>query len=492
VAVEGLPTGAMVAVGMALFVGALLASALSLVQRFRGSSGTGRQQLKLIALSAALVGVGLPVSFGLWYVTPLAGVLAAVVLTALPVAVAVAILRYRLYDVDLLIDRTVVYATVTALLAAAYGATALVLGTTLGGGSGWATAGATLVVAVAFRPLRDRVQDVVDRQFHRARHHAVRRAADFLEALRAGRAAPEDVEGVLRELLADPDLRLLLFLPESGIYAGLDGVPAPVPDDDPRTRIPVERDGLTLGVVLHDPAEREDPALVRDVVGAAGLAVEITRLRAELRRQLDEVRASRARIVAAADAERRRIERDLHDGAQQRLVSIGLALRHAQHELGTATPQDAGRTLDAAVDEIAVAIRELRELARGLPPAQLDAGLAPAFRDLARRAPVPVEVRVPAERFDRELEGAAWFVGCEGLTNAVKHAGATTIALSAGRSDGRLVLTVADDGVGGAALVAGSGLSGLADRVAALGGVLRIDSRPGAGTTLTAELPCGS
>ena len=139
-----------------------------------------------------------------------------------------------------------------------------------------------------------------------------------------------------------------------------------------------------------------------------------------------------------------------------------------------------------------MAIDELRELARGLPPAQLDAGLAPAFRDLARRTSVPVEVTAPRERFDRGIEGAAYFIGSEGLTNAVKHAQATSISLSARREDGHLIVTVIDNGIGGAEPVPGSGLNGLADRVAALGGALHIDSRPGAGTTLTAELPCGS
>jgi signal transduction histidine kinase len=244
--------------------------------------------------------------------------------------------------------------------------------------------------------------------------------------------------------------------------------------------------------VLHSPAPDGDLALLRRVVEAGGLAIEIARLRVELRRRLAEVEASRARIVEAANAERRRIERDLHDGAQQRLVSIGLALRHAQHELAGPAPEGASRTLDGAVDEIAVAIAELRELARGLPPAQLDAGLGPAFRELARRAPVAVDMRVGGERFDRGLEAAAWFIGCEGLTNAVKHSRATRVALSAERTNGVLVVSVADDGVGGAAAIPGSGLSGLSDRVAALGGTLRIRSDPGTGTTLTAELPCGS
>jgi signal transduction histidine kinase len=196
--------------------------------------------------------------------------------------------------------------------------------------------------------------------------------------------------------------------------------------------------------------------------------------------------------VAAGNEERRRIERDLHDGAQQRLVSIGLALRHAQHELGTSSPQRASQTLDGALAEVALAIDELRELAHGLPPAQLDAGLAPVYHQLARRAPVPVQVDVSRERFDRGLEAAAYFIACEGLTNAVKHANATRIVLSAGRENGNLVVSVTDDGAGGAAPIPGSGLSGLSDRVAAYGGALRIESDTGAGTRLTAELPCGS
>src|SRR5262249_9314859 len=231
---------------------------------------------------------------------------------------------------------------------------------------------------------------------------------------------------------------------------------------------------------------------LRSVAEAVGLAIEIARLRVELRRQLAQVEASRTRIVTAANEERRRIERDLHDGAQQRLVSIGLALRHAQHELGGPVPERASATLDGAVAEVSVAIDELRELARGLPPAQLDAGLSPAFRELARLAPIPVEVQASSERFDRAVEAAPYFIGCEGLTNAVKHARANRIVLSAGRQDGKLLVSVEDDGVGGAAAVPGSGLSGLSDRVAALGGSLRIESERGAGTVLVAELPCGS
>jgi signal transduction histidine kinase len=488
-AVPSLPDDVLLAAGMTLFLGSLAAAVVSLVLRLRRAHGADQQQLKWFAFAAAVAGVALPASFGLWYVTPAAGVLAAVALTGLPLAACVAVLRYRLYDIDVLISRTLSYTVLTVVLAAAYVATTLVLGTAFGRGSAWITAASTLVAAVAFLPVRARVQDVVDRRFNRARYDALRRMSAFLEELRAGRAAPEDVQPLLRELVSDPTLELLVFLPESQLYVDLDG--AARDPDDARAQIAVDRGGQPLGVVLHRAAGMS-PELLRRAVEAGGLAVEIIRLRVELRRQLAEVRASRARIVAAADAERRRIERDLHDGAQQRLVSIGLALRHAQHELGTAPPERAIGTLDDAVAEVTVAIQELRELAHGLPPALLDAGLAPAFADLARRAPLPVDVRVPPERFDVGVEAAAYFVGCEGLTNAAKHSGASTVALSVLREDGKLVITVSDDGVGGAAPGGGSGLTGLADRLAALGGTLRIDSAPGAGTTLTADLPCGS
>jgi signal transduction histidine kinase len=312
--------------------------------------------------------------------------------------------------------------------------------------------------------------------------------AAFLDEVRAGRRAPEEVQTVLREIVADPGLELLLFLPESRRYVDLAGKTR---TDDSRHRIAIERGDQPIGVVQHNRTVEFSPELLRRVVEDGGLAVELARLRAELRLQLSEVEASRARIVAAGHAERRRIERDLHDGAQQRLVSIGLALRHAQHQLGSA-PAAAGATLDRAVAEVSVAIGELRELARGLPPAQLDSGLGPAFDDLARRAPLAVSVDVPEERFDSGVEAAVYFICCEGLTNAVKHAHATRVDLTARRQHHSLVVTVADDGVGGASAGSSTGLAGLADRVAALGGNFRIDSEPGHGTTLTAELPCGS
>ena len=483
--------------GWLLVIAGIGLGAAAMVVRLRGARGIERQQLKLVLAVGSLVATVAALLMSTWLVWPTGHLQLRIAVLGLcfasvPLVAGVAILRYRLYEIDVVVNRTLLYVALTLILTAAFAATVVLLGALLGRGSGWATAAATLVVAVVFRPLRSQLQNAVDRRFNRARYDALRRIADFLEDLRAGRAAPEEVEAVLRQVLSDPRLELLFFLPGSELYVDARGVPVSDIPDDGRGRVPVERGGQPLGLVLHNPASQENPTLLRKVVEAAGLAIEIARLHVALRRQLAEVEASRSRIVAAGNEERRRLERDLHDGAQQRLVSIGLALRHAQHELSTSSPERASLTLDGALAEVALSIDELRELAHGLPPAQLDAGLGPALRELARRVPVRVEVKAPGERFDRGLETAAYFIACEGLTNAVKHADASRIVLSAGRENEKLVVSVIDDGAGGATPTPGSGLSGLADRVAAYGGSLRIESDRGAGTKLIAELPCGS
>ena len=477
-------------------LGGLLAGAQAVRVRFRRARGIERLQLKWLAYTAVLV--------PLTVIVCISGALAAdgveekdvfnalffFMLGAIPTSVGVAVLRYRLYEIDRVINRTLVYGVLSLLLAGAYAATALLLGTGLGSGSAWPTAVATLLVAVAFRPLRARVQDAVDRRFNRAGYDARARIVGFLADLRAGRTAPEEVEPVLREVLSDPRLELRFFLPESELYVDARGRPADDQAGDGRVRTPITRAGLPLGMVLHSAVDESRPGLLEEVVEAAGLAIEIARLRVELRRQLDEVEASRARIVAAGYEERRRLERDLHDGAQQRLISIGLALRHAQHELGV-SPERAGESIDGAVREIDVAAGELQELARGVRPAQLDTGLTPALWELAARAPLPVQVNANGERFSQELEAAAYFIASEGLTNAVKHSEARQVTVGAERLNGKLTISIADDGIGGAEPNGGSGLRGLADRAAAHGGSLVIESEPNRGTVITVELPCG-
>jgi signal transduction histidine kinase len=475
------PAGRLVAaLGQGLFTVSLVAAIVVLVVRVRRSAGVEQAQLKWVIYAVSLLVVVGPLAILFYADSALVQFLIAVVVTAISAAICTAILRYRLYDIDQIINRTVVYGLLTVLLAAAYVAVALAGGALAGRGSAWVTAGATLAAAAAFRPLRTRIQDIVDRRFRSERHRAMARVDTYLEELRAGRAAPEELTALLREVTGQPGIDMTYLLPDQA---------APVPDaDGARTRRVVSRAGVPLALLSYGDLG-ESGALLADLVERAGLAVEIARLRAELRRQLDEVEASRARIVAAGYEERRRLERDLHDGAQQRLVTVGLALRNAQFQLA-GTP--AARDIDAAVDGLTQAIAELRELANGVRPAYLDDGLDAALRELASRTPLPVSLRVGPERHPADIEATAYFVACEALTNAFKHAAATSVDVVVRCAGGRLELTVADDGVGGAHPDRGSGLRGLSDRVAAQGGRMTVDSQPGAGTRLVAELPCAS
>jgi signal transduction histidine kinase len=465
--------------GQVLFTIALLGAIGSLVVRYRRSTGVERQQLKWVAYAVGLLAVTGPAAIFAYDDSPLVQVAIAVVVTALPAAICTAILRYRLYDIDVIINRTLVYGATTVLLAVTYLSTALVVGAVVGGSSAWVTAAATLTVAVAFRPARARIQDAVDRRFRRARHAALARVDTFLDELRAGRAAPEALEEVLRDVMAQPDLELHYVLPGA----------APRIDRLGRAERSVERAGTRLAVVVHTGETGHDPHLLDEVLQRAGLAIEIARLRAEVQRQLAEVEASRARIVAAGYEERRRLERDLHDGAQQRLVSIGLELRNAQFQLGD-SPVVA--TIDHAVEQITVAIADLRGLAAGIRPSCLDDGLDVALRELAGRATLPVDLSTGPGRFPADIEATAYFVACEALTNAVKHSAATGVEVHTEHVDGHLVVTVRDNGVGGAQPSHGTGLRGLSDRVAAVGGRMTVESRRGSGTTLIAELPCVS
>jgi len=489
-AVDWLPTDELFVGGFSIVAVSLLAGLVAVVIRFRASSEVERLQLKWFALASGALAVGLSLGGALWWVTPIVHVVPALVVTIWPIAICAAILRYRLYDVDLVISRTFTYATLTVLLAAVYAGAVLVLGAVVGRDSVWVTAGATLLAAAAFKLAHRRVQDVIDRRFRPQRHDALSVVTAFVDDLRQDRAEPEDVVDALRAAMRDPSLDLRFVLQPDEPTVDERGLP--VADADPdRERVLVRRGGMTLGEVVWSPHSDADRALLPSVLEAASIAIEMARLRVELRQSLDEVDESRARIAAVADDERRRLERDLHDGAQQRLVSIGLTLRHAQHELA-GHPEEARRTLDGAVVQISAAIEELRALAHGLRPALLQAGLGPALRELATRSPVPVVVTATSDRFPTDIEAAAYFVACEGLTNAVKHARAGKVRLEVARQDSTLIVSVADDGVGGAAVGRGSGLTGLSDRVAARGGRLVIDSVRGRGTTLSAELPCAS
>jgi signal transduction histidine kinase len=295
----------------------------------------------------------------------------------------------------------------------------------------------------------------------------------------------------LAEALEDSSLELVYWLPGRQRFVDFRGRDYELPTDDPSRAIhTVTQDGQCVAAIIHDALAEAEPH-VQAVGAAASLALVNERLEAELRAKVDELRASRERMLRIGLEERRRLERDLHDGAQQRLVSMALNIRIARAKLNE-DPLAADQLLETAGQELDSALEELRELARGIHPAVLtDRGLATALETLASRAPVPVELaEMPDERLPEAVELAAYFVVAEGLTNVAKYANATHATVGVERENGRLVVEVADDGVGGADPQNGTGLRGLADRIAVLEGRLEIDSERGRGTTLRAQIPC--
>ena len=304
---------------------------------------------------------------------------------------------------------------------------------------------------------------------------------------------PADLRDALARGLRDPSLTLAYWLPDFGAYADEDGQRVELPRDDARRATTlIDRDGAHVAALVHDPALLDEPELLDAVTAAAKIALDNGRLHAELRARLQELRGSRARIVAAGQAERKRLERDLHDGAQQRLIALSLELGMLEQSL--AEKPEARRRLDLARREITQSLEELRDIARGLHPAVVSGhGLAVGLEQLAARAPVPVRLKVAVDaRLPEALEVAAFYLVSESLANTGKHARATEATVDVALADGQLVIEVADDGVGGADSEAGSGLRGLADRVEALGGRLRVWSPAGEGTRLRAEIPCAS
>jgi signal transduction histidine kinase len=306
--------------------------------------------------------------------------------------------------------------------------------------------------------------------------------------------APARLRDALAHALGDRALTVAYWSAASDTFVDADGRRVDLPaDGSGRAVTRLERDGTPLAAIIHDAALLDDPGLVASVASAMRLAVENERLQAQVEEQLVEVRASRVRIVEAGDAERKRVERDLHDGAQQRLVSLTLALRLVRTKLGQNPDPAVGASLDQATDDARAALAELRELARGIHPAILSqAGLGAAIESLADRSPVDVRVEVAAdERFSPAVEATAYFVVSEALANVAKYAKATQATVRATRDGQRLTVEVADDGIGGADVSRGSGLRGLADRLSAIDGTMELDSPAGMGTRLLARIPIG-
>jgi signal transduction histidine kinase len=313
---------------------------------------------------------------------------------------------------------------------------------------------------------------------------------DLLVELRAD-PQPADLRAALARALGDPSLTLAYWLPQFGSWADLDGRSVRLPTTSSgRATTLIDRDGTHVAALLHDPALGDEPELLDAATAAAGIALENGRLQVELRARVEELHGSRLRILDAGQEERKRLERNLHDGAQQRLVALSLELSLLEERLGA--DADACALVAQARREIAASLDELREVAHGLHPAVVSAhGLAVALERLATRAPVPVRLSVNVDgRLPEPLEVAAYYLVAESLANVGKYAQASLVTVEVTRSDGAIVVELFDDGIGGADTEGGSGLRGLADRVEALDGRLQIWSPRGGGTRVRAEIPC--
>jgi signal transduction histidine kinase len=475
--------------GFAAFVILLtttIACAISLIVRFRRSDRIARAQIKWlaigglgIALYPLVCGVEILVTGSPGWISATVGIAG---LVGIPIAIAIATLRYDLYDVDKALAGTVAWGLLTAALVGIYGLTSVAAGVVLGQGSAVFAAAATALCALALSPLRHRLQRGVDRRLYPRRRAAFEALDALYQDASSGRAQPEALQGVLRTALWDDALVVGFRLPGGEEYVDPMGIAVSATNG-----CLVELDGSAIGVLVPG-GNGPSAALLREVAGRATALVEVVRLRLELARALREVEASRARLVHVGYAERRRLERDLHDGAQQRLVSLGMAIRLAQRHLDEGTVDVPG-LLDDAVAQLSTVVAELRQLAQGIRPSSLDDGLEAAVARFVQHLPLAVDMDVLADPLPDDVATTAYFVISEAIANAVKHANASRIGLRVVQQDGQVLVRVSDDGQGGATLREGSGL---ADRVAALGGSLAVDSPVGRGTTVEAALPCAS
>jgi len=311
----------------------------------------------------------------------------------------------------------------------------------------------------------------------------------------SGGLAPEQLQPALAQALHDPSLEVAYWLPAQEWFADLEGRRIELPTADAERAVSVLGDPTSpVAALVYDSSLVDEGQLVDTAAAAVHMALQNARLQVQLRAQLEEVRQSRARLVEAADSERQRVERDLHDGAQQQLVTLLLSLKDTKAEAMRHSDFETATLIDANISELRQALDELRELARGIHPTLLtQAGLVPAIKSLTERCPIPVELigELGDARLAPPLEAALYFVVSEAITNAVKYSKGRRMCVSLGRRSGLAIVEVSDDGVGGADLSVGRGLRGLTDRVAAVGGRLIIKSDHTSGTTIHAEVPCG-
>jgi signal transduction histidine kinase len=500
-------------ISLIVFPLCILSCAAALVVRFRRSRGVERLQLKWLATAGAFV--------ALMYLVAMAMSLVAggndpvprwvevlqeatlVSFAAIPLSIGVAILKHGLYGIDVVINKAVVFGVLAFFITTVYVAIVVGIGRLAGHGDRPNLAlsiTATAVVAVAFQPVRDRVQRFANRLVYGTRATPYEVMSDFADRMGGTYAAADLVPMMARTvaqgvgahrvdvwLAVGPRLVREVTWPQEPAGPLPQAMADSIVDLQGDRVVPVRHHGDLLGALTvlkpaGEPVTPVEDRLLDDVAAQAGLVLRNARL-------IDDLRSSRQRLVTTSDEERRRLERNLHDGAQQNLVSVALMLRAVRGRLG---PDDTvGAALDLASEHLATAIDELRELARGIHPAILtDRGLAPALRSLAERSPVPVVVDYRlAARPPANVEGTLYFVAAEALANVAKYAQASEVTVGVTSTDTTVTLTVDDDGVGGADDTRGSGLRGLVDRVSVVDGTLHVSSPRGDGTHLTCTVP---
>lgn len=475
--------GLLIAAGLGLLT-VLGFAVASIVLRYRRGDAAGRQQLRWMMLGAGsvpvlLVAGWLANALGAPVAVAFVGFMAAM-LVALPLAVTVAILKYELFDVDRLLSESAAWFITTVVAAGVFAVLVSVAAGLSLRDSHVGAVGAAFLVAIVLLPAHRWIQGVVGRVLDRDRTIGSMAMREFVRRVRDGQAAAEQVEAELRAVLKDPALRVLLQLPGTAALVDLEGTPAQPPGSE--NAIPLRSGTSDVGVVVLGQHTTRHVRRTRELLVEARMPIEVARLRLQLQAALEDAQASRTRIVATAVEERQRLERDLHDGAQQRIVTIGMRLRSIQrtHAIGADTHGE----LDTAVDALESVVAELRRLAHGIRPQGLDDGLGAAVRALAADSPIPVTVDIGAAALSETVMTTAYFVIAEGLTNTLKHSRATCVHVSYVSTTGGHVIEVRDDGIGGVA----AGLTALRDRVTALGGRLEVISPIGQGTVVRAEL----
>jgi len=508
-------------VGQVLGVIGVLLATVSLFIRYRRAGQDERQQIRWFAfagLGLAVVAVSGIIVGALVYhnntvvFNPVFDVLTPIAFTALAASLGIAVLRYHLYDIDVFLRQALVYGSLVVLISVVYFLTVVSVGSRLGLPRNDPAAGVAVgaIIALAFQPLRRRLQRLANRLVYGKRatpYEVLSQFSKRMSEMYATDELPTRMAQVLSEgttadsatvwLRVSHELRRAASWPADAVGPStlqLQGDELP-PIDGVAEAVPVRYQGELLGALTvskREPMTPTERRLLTDLAREAGLVLKNTRLTAELVQRLDELQASRQRLVTAQDTERRRLERNLHDGAQQNLVALKLKIALLKN-LAATEPQRAQVALDELTGDANEAIETLRELARGLyPPILAQDGLLAAVEAQARRTPVPVEVAGgPLPRYSQETEAGVYFCVLEALQNMVKHANATKATVRIEQRDGRLVFSVTDDGRGldPERARSGSGMQNMQDRIEVLGGELQVESSPGAGTLLTGSIP---